>query len=436
MFMKVFLKTYGCKVNQYETQAMREAFQEKGFVIVDTPDAADYIVVNTCTVTGESDRKLEYFLRRTKRKNPAVAIFLVGCYVDHYAEYMRERDLVAGFLKNDAKASIAEYVYAFSQGNEDAPVMGAQGDSFSDAGITQFDGHSRAFIKVQDGCDHFCAYCIVRVVRGKSRSRAAESVIDEVKRLAFEGYQEVILTGVQLGAYGRDFKERMCLADLIALISAIDGIERIRISSIEPVDVDDALISCLTANKKVCNHLHISLQSGDDAVLTRMRRGYSASFFRDLIGKLQKCVLGFAYSTDIIVGFPGETDEEFLNTVNFLSDIPPMKVHVFPYSDREGTDASEYGDKVPEQVKKKRVKKIIACEKAWFRENAAPLIGRDLDVLFEEVTALESGEYSFDGKTSNYFTVNGYGDIPVNKGIVTVHIESADNGVLRGGYVR
>jgi threonylcarbamoyladenosine tRNA methylthiotransferase MtaB len=441
MIKKVFSKVYGCKVNQYETEQVCETIeQENGFALTNDVKDADFVVINTCTVTKQSDHELEYFIRKVKRDNERARVFLLGCYVDNHKERAAQLEGVDGVLKNDEKLLITRLLKehaddnaGFQGGHVGPPLRTGQytRDRVCGSGITHFRGRSRAFVKVQDGCDHACTYCIVRVIRGHSRSRAFDDVLVEAARLAATGYKEVVLTGVQLGAYGKDLPQQKTLASLINTITQIDGIERVRLSSIEPMDIDDELIECFRTHKKVCPHLHISLQSGDNAVLRSMARGYNREDFIELIERLRSRIAGFVYSTDIIVGFPGEGEEAFQNTLDLVRRVPPIKIHVFPFSSREGTPAATFPEQVPEGLKKSRVRELLELSDRSFKTVAERFIGKVEPVLIEEVVPCESG-FELRGKLTTYLSVNGYTKVKPYEPIVNFKLLSVSGTTLVG----
>lgn len=399
-----YMKTLGCKVNQYETQAMREALIKSGYAEVSEPEKADVVIVNSCTVTHVSDRKTLYYARRARRANPDAVIVLAGCI----AEKKEKKELLALghdiVINNSEKEKLPEiladyYKEEFSQCEEFA--------------ISEFKGHSRAFVKIQDGCNMRCSYCKICIVRGVSKSRSHDSVISEVRRLAHAGYKEIVLAGIQLGAYGRDLKKPDALPVLLREMCQISGVDRIRLSSIEPFDVRDDLIECMASEKKICPHLHIPLQSGDDGILKRMRRGYRSDDFCALIDKLCKQMSGFAFTTDVIVGFPGEDEAAFENTFKVLEKTKPFKMHIFPFSPREGTDAAGFDDRVSPQVIKKREERLYALQEANFRAVAEIFMGNRESVFIEDYDN-DKGRYR--ARLAQYIPVYVFSERKLNAG--------------------
>jgi len=392
-----FIKTLGCKVNQYETQAMREALAASGLREVTEPHEAGYIIVNSCTVTQHSDRKTFYYMRRFKKANPDATMILIGCTVeDQTAEklYAKGADII---LTNADKRNIVRAI-ARKDSDKSWNDISPHRSSGSFA-ISHFTGHSRAFVKIQDGCNMNCSYCKVRLVRGPSRSRHIEDIVDEIKRLADNGYKEIVFAGVQLGAFGRDLNPGSNLISLLADVTALSAITRIRLSSIEPFDVSSELIDFIRHNKKICPHFHLPLQSGDNVVLKRMRRTYTRKKYFDLIERLRSDVEGFTFTTDVIVGFPGEDERAFSNTVELLRTTKPFKSHIFPFSAREGTDAYAFAQTVDGLSIKRRECVLQELNDMLFYELAGPLVGTQQDVLIETIA---EAQHTAKGRMRDY----------------------------------
>ena len=406
--------TLGCKVNQYETNAMTQKFLEKGYKVIEEnnenqEEKPDICIINTCTVTNMSDRKSRQMLRRMKEKAPDTIVVAVGCYAQVAKEELSkipEIDLVLG---NNEKVEIVKYVEGYIEKkqkiSEIEDVMKSR--EFSDFGNITFSEKTRAVIKIQDGCDRFCSYCIIPYARGRVRSRKPESIISEITQIASKGIKEVVITGIHIASYGKDFI--MCkdekirnyrLIDLLEEINKIDGIERIRLGSIEPLLITEEFVERLKKLNKICHHFHLSLQSGCDETLKRMNRRYTTGQFRNIVTILRKAYEDVNLTTDIIVGFPGETEEEFNKTYEFLKEINFYKMHVFKYSPRKGTKAAVMENQVPGNIKEERSKKLIELSnKNEFNYNSQ-YIGKDVDVLFEEE---KTGVYK--GHTQNYIMV-------------------------------
>ena len=401
--MKVAFLTLGCKVNQYETNGMIQKFKKAGFEICDFDKKADIYVVNTCTVTNMSDRKSRQMLRQAKKNNKDALVVACGCYVQvakNEVEKIPEIDLCIG---TNEKVNIIEIVQDYLKNNNKLDVIEdvfAPSAKYGDYGVVTYTEKTRAVIKVQDGCDRFCSYCIIPYARGKVRSREPESVIEEIKEIANNGIKEVVITGIHVASYGKDFKNDYKLIDLLEEINKIDGIKRIRLGSIEPLLITDDFLSRLAKLEKICHHFHLSLQSGCTETLRRMNRRYTIPEFESIVNKLRDVYEDVILTTDIIVGFPGETDEEFNTTYNFLKNIKFYKMHIFKYSPRKGTKAEAMENQVPGEIKELRSKILLKLSDDNEKEYLKSYVGKNLEVLFEE----REGEY-FKGHTGNYIMV-------------------------------
>ena len=400
---KVSFYTLGCKVNQYETNGMIQKFKEAGYEIVDmNNDVSDICVVNTCTVTNISDRKSRHELRKVKDKNKDAIIVATGCYAQvskTELEEMPEIDIVLG---NTEKSDIVKYVEEFINNKEkivEIDDIGTQKE-FSEMGQITYTEKTRAVIKVQDGCNQFCSYCIIPYARGRVRSRKSEEVIKEIEKIAQKGIKEVVITGIHISSYGRDFNNPNGLIELLEKINNIDGIQRIRLGSLEPKIITEEFVQRLTKLDKMCHHFHLSLQSGCDETLKRMNRKYTTQEFREIVNRLRKYYDDVILTTDVIVGFPGETDEEFNKTFEFLKEIKFYKMHVFPYSKRKGTRAAEMENQVDGNIKEQRSKILIDLYNKKQKEYNASLMGKKVEVLFED----RDEEY-YKGHTQNYILV-------------------------------
>lgn len=394
--------TLGCKVNQYETNGMIQAFLEKGFEIVDFSEKADIYVINTCTVTSISDKKSRQMIRRTKQLNPDALVVAVGCYAQvakDKLEEIKDIDLILGISE---KTEIVRYVEEALQNKEPqehiSDVMHQK--EFVDFGSVNYTDKNRVAIKVQDGCNQFCTYCIIPYARGRIRSRKIENVKKEVEDLAKKGIKEIVITGIHVASYGKDLNENVGLIDLLEEINKIDGIERIRLSSLEPTLITEEFVERLSKLNKICDHFHLSLQSGCDATLKRMNRHYTTSDFKKATDLLRKTYPNVALTTDVIVGFPGETDEEFNITYKFLQDINFYKMHVFKYSQRHGTKAEKMPNQIDGKIKEERSRKLIELSDKNEKEQNKKYFNKILKVLVEE---LEDGY--FKGHTTNYIMV-------------------------------
>ena len=387
--------TLGCKVNQYETNAMSQKLIEEGYKIVEHTQKADIYIINTCTVTNMSDRKSRQMIRRAKEINPEAKIIAVGCYVQ---VAKKEIDLALG---NEEKVDIVKYCNEIIQKNkkeEIADVM--QSRKFAEFGETSYTEKTRAVIKVQDGCDRFCSYCIIPYARGRVRSREPEHIIKEIKQIANEGIKEVVITGIHIASYGKDFKKDYKLIDLLEEINKIDGIERIRLGSIEPLLITEEFVQRLVKLEKICEQFHLSLQSGCDETLKRMNRRYTTQQFEEIVKRLRKAYDNVNLTTDIIVGFPGETEEEFAKTYKFLEKIKFYKMHIFKYSPRKGTRAEQMPQQIEPQLKEERSKKLIELSDKNEKEYNSEYVGKRVEVLWEE----QKNEI-YKGHTKNYVLV-------------------------------
>lgn len=400
--MKVAFYTLGCKVNQYETNGMIQAFLEKGYEIVDFTEKSDIYIINTCTVTSISDKKSRQMIRRTKQLNPEAIVVAVGCYAQvakDKLEEIKDIDLILGISE---KTEIIKYVEEeIKERNPKTYISDVMHQKqFVDFGSVNYTDKNRVAIKVQDGCNQFCTYCIIPYARGRIRSRKIESVKKEVEELAKKGIKEVVITGIHVASYGKDLEENIGLIDLLEEINKIDGIERIRLSSLEPTLITEEFVKRLSKLAKICDHFHLSLQSGCNETLKRMNRHYTTEDFKKAIELLRKTYPNVALTTDIIVGFPGETDEEFNTTYDFLKEINFYKMHVFKYSPRHGTKAEKMPNQIDGNIKEERSKKLIELsDKNEIKQNTK-YVNENLDVLIEE---FEDGYYK--GHTTNYIMV-------------------------------
>ncbi len=395
--------TLGCKVNQYETQVMRESLKRSGYRIVQQDDAADVYVINTCTVTGVSDRKARQMIRRATALNPDATIVVTGCYAERSPDEIRGMPGVDLVLSNSEKPLIGEYLSNDSgkiPPNSPFPKGGIWCQPF----ITTFDGQTRALVKIEDGCDSFCTYCIVPYVRGGAiSSRPIDSIAREVRSLAANGHREVVLTGIHLGAYGRDMTDGTKLPHVLRAVHDVDGIERIRLSSIEPMDVSDELISEVANLPKCAHHFHISLQSGSDKILKLMRRGYTSADFEDLVDKIRTAIQDVGLSTDIMVGFPGETEEDFADTCRLLERVKFSRLHVFRYSPRSGTPAAKFPHQVQDSVASSRSQEVRMLGDRMAQKFRSCMLGQKAEVLMEDTR--EGKDKLHAGFTSNYVRV-------------------------------
>ena len=428
--------TLGCKVNQYETNAMAQKFKEKGYKVIEGEAKADIYVINTCTVTNMSDRKSRQMLRRMKDINKNAIIVACGCYVQvskEEVEQMEEIDLVLG---NNEKKNIVEYVEKYIEENKKEENMEdvMKQREFVDFGDVTYTEKTRAVIKVQDGCDRFCSYCIIPYARGRVRSRKPESILSEITQIASKGIKEVVITGIHIASYGKDFAmsknsklENYRLIDLLEEINEIKGIERIRLGSIEPLLITEEFVGRLKKLEKICHHFHLSLQSGCDETLKRMNRRYTTGQFKEIVKILRKTYDDVNLTTDIIVGFPGETEEEFNKTYQFLEEIKFYKMHVFKYSPRKGTKAAVMPNQIAGNIKEERSKRLIELSDKNEMEYNESYIGKKVEVLFEE----EKSE-TYKGHTQNYIMVHCKSDKNLDNKIVKVICKKAEKEHIEG----
>lgn len=403
---KAALHNLGCKVNAYETEAMQHLLEEAGYEIVPFTQKADVYVINTCSVTNMADRKSRQMLHKAKKNNPDSIVVATGCYVQTSEKEVLNDLSVDIVIGNDRKHDLVRLLeeYSLDSVNDTVDDINDGKHDFEELFIDQTKEHTRAFIKVQDGCNQFCSYCIIPYARGRVRSRRFENVIAEVERLAANGFKEVVLTGIHLSSYGVDFEEATGLLELIQAVNAVKGIERIRLGSLEPKIVTEHFVSELSKLDKICPHFHLSLQSGCDATLKRMNRKYTTKEYERGCELLRKYFVHPAITTDVIVGFPGETEEEFEQTKAYLEHIHFYEMHIFKYSKRKGTRAAVMPDQIDEQIKAARSEKLITLGHDMSKEFRKFYIGKNEEVLFEEKAVIGDKEY-FVGYTKEYVKV-------------------------------
>ena len=407
---------------------MKQKFIEKGYKIREFEENSDIYVINTCTVTNMADRKSRQILRRAKQINPEAILVIVGCYVQvgrDELEKMEEVDLILG---NNEKNNIVEYVENYQENRSVVSDIDEQKE-YKEFGNTTYTEKVRAFIKVQDGCNNFCSYCIIPYARGRVRSRKIEDVVSEIKDIAKEGIKEVVITGIHIASYGKDFKENIGLIDLLEEINKIDGIERIRLGSLEPKIITEEFVSRLGNLDKICEQFHISLQSGCDTVLKRMNRKYNTEEVEKCIELLRKKYPTVIFTADVIVGFPGETEEEFNITYEFLKKIRFYKIHTFKYSRRKGTVAAKMPNQIQGEVQEQRSKKFIELSNEMQKEIDEQYLNKKVEVLFEE----KQGEY-YKGHTKNYMMVNAKSEEDLTNKIREVELIEIRENELIGKY--
>ena len=418
--------TFGCKVNQYETQDIREQFVKAGFEERQDGELCDFYVINTCTVTHKADSDSLAAIRRVKRSNPEAGIIVTGCLAELDGPRIRKIDPSCTIVKNRDKERILEYIsrrygylFAFSR---EGGGRGGRKNALAGAGISYFQSHTRAFLKIQDGCDNFCSYCKVPLVRGRPRSKPVNRIIQEAGRLAENGIKEIVLCGICLGSYGKDLSPAASLIEVIGGLEKIEGLLRIRLSSIEAADVSDELISRIAESGSLCRHLHIPLQSGDDAVLKMMNRRYAASDYLQLINKIKARVPLISITTDVLVGFPGETDENFQNTLRLINDVLPLKVHIFPYSRRAGTAAAAgFGHSIDRQTIKTRISYLKSVAENCSRSFKERFLNSEMSVLVESCCK-GSADY-WRGYTDNYIAVKLRSDRDIKNQLISLKLK-------------
>lgn len=389
--------TLGCKVNQYETQAIRESLAAKGFVEASPEQAADLYVINTCTVTSTSDEKSRQYIKRVKRKNPGATVVVTGCYAEADTETIKNMEGVDYVVTKAEEARLAEIVsQAISQhfpretavpledsGDDRNPPFTFEEDSIFNMKISRFAGHTRGFLKIEDGCDMYCSYCIIPYVRGGIKSRKPQDIYEEAKRLVYNGYKEIILTGIHLGAYGRDTQESYLLLDVVYELSNISGLERIRFSSLEINEITEDFINLAAHTKKICPHFHIPLQSGDDFILKRMNRKYTSSQYLETLDGIRSAIDLPSFTTDVMVGFPGEKDTHFENTIDVCKKAGFSRMHIFPFSARKGTPAAGMSDQCSQHIIKRRKTMLETEADTLALDYKKQFFNRSVEILVE-----------------------------------------------------
>ena len=429
----VAFHTLGCKVNHYETEAIWQLFKSAGYERVEFESMADVYVINTCTVTNTGDKKSRQVIRRAVRKNPDAVIAVTGCYAQTSpAEIMAIPgvDIVVG---TQDRVKMLDYIEQYKEERKPINAVGniMKNRVYEELDVPAFTDRTRASLKIQEGCNNFCTFCIIPWARGLMRSRDPKEVIHQAQQLVEAGYKEIVLTGIHTGGYGEDMKDYNLAMLLRELEEQVEGLKRIRISSIEASQITDEVIEVLANSKKVVNHLHIPIQSGSDTVLKRMRRKYTMEFFADRLVKLKKALPNLAVTSDVIVGFPGETEEEFMDTYNFIKEHKFSELHVFPYSKRTGTPAARMDNQVDEEIKNERVHRLIELSNQLAKEYASQFEGEVLEVIPEE--QLENG--LFEGYTDNYLKVQFEATEEMVGQIVKVKITKAGYPYNEGQFV-
>lgn len=422
----VAFHTLGCKVNTYESNAMLKIFNDAGYQEVDFKEIADVYVINTCTVTNTGDSKSRQMIRKAIRKNPQATVCVVGCYSQTAPEEIAKIEGVGVVLGTQYRKDIVKYVDDYlASGKMIVKVDSVMNlRKFEDLNIDRFK-NTRAFLKIQDGCNNFCTYCIIPYARGRVRSRTPESVLAQAKRLVENGYVEIVLTGIHTAGYGEDLDD-YCFYDLLVDLVKIEGLKRLRISSIETSQITDEIINLIGSNEIIVDHLHVPLQAGCNVTLKRMNRKYTTAQYLEKIQKIRSYLPNIAFTTDVIVGFPGESDEEFEETYNFIKKVNYSELHVFPYSPRKNTPAAKMKDQVNDQVKHDRASRLLQLSKELNRDFALKQVGKTLKVLFEK----RDGNYLV-GHAGDYLKVKVRTDDNLIGEIANVRIDRYDE-ILEG----
>ncbi|MBU4346461.1 MAG: tRNA (N(6)-L-threonylcarbamoyladenosine(37)-C(2))-methylthiotransferase MtaB [Candidatus Omnitrophica bacterium] len=430
--------TLGCKVNQYETQVIRERFIKAGFRELEDGQPADIYVINTCTVTSTADRKSRRLIHYSHRQNPKAKIIVTGCYTELDSDEIAKISGISHIVKNKEKNGIVGLLDEHNELNEHNEVgipnavnqgsrtSGSRRDTeaVTTFGISNFSGHTRVFLKIQDGCNNLCSYCKIPLVRGASKSRPLKEIIREAENLVKNGFKEIVLSGICLGAYGRDLQGQLSLVNVVEALENIEGLLRIRLSSIEAADVSDRLIQKMRQSRKLCRHLHIPIQSGDDAVLKKMKRSYKGRDYLNLINRIKRYMPGVAITTDVMVGFPGEDEINFKNTTDLIKKVLPLRVHIFPYSPREGTPAYNFKDKVNPVKIRERILRLQGIAKACalaYRKGFLTKNTDVLDVLIE--TQSKENPTLWEGYTDNYIKALVKSNQNLKNQLVSVRLE-------------
>lgn len=425
--MKVAIYTLGCKVNLYESEVIMNSFKKSGYEIVDFEDEADIVIINTCTVTNTSDKKSRNIIRQAVKKHENAVIVVMGCYSQVRSADIKEIDGVDIIIGNTKKSKVVSLVEEYLKNKKSiTEIDNIMHTDFEAMELDTFETRTRAFVKIQDGCNNFCSYCIIPYSRGNIRSKEKDDVVSEVKCLVKNGYKEVVLTGIHTGHYGKD-KYDYDFSDLLSELCKIDNLKRIRISSIEITELDSKFIDVLKNNKVIVNHMHIPLQSGCDKTLKEMNRKYDTKYYLDKINLIRSIRPNISITTDLIVGFPNETEEDFNNTLSFLRKVKFSKIHVFPYSRRKGTKADLMDNQIDEQTKHKRVKEVLKLSEELEIEYMNKFINTDVLVLIEKY---ENGIIS--GHTENYIPVKANGvESDINE-LLMIHIDKMEYPYLIG----
>ncbi len=421
------LHNLGCKVNAYETEAMRQSLEENGYSIVSFNEKADIYIINTCTVTNIADRKSRQMLHKAKKLNPDAIVVAVGCYVQAAGESLKEDEAIDIIVGNNNKSDIVNILNAYFESDSSCNVFIediSKGSDYDEMEMSTLGEHTRAFVKIQDGCNQFCTYCIIPYARGRIRSRSIEDIKNEIPKLAACGYKEIVLTGIHLSSYGRDMKEsELTLVDAIKVVCSVEGIERVRLGSLEPGIITEEFLTEMSKLEKFCPHFHLSLQSGCEDTLKRMNRHYTPTEYLERCELIRKYFDKPAITTDVIVGFPGETEDEYEATKRFLEKVAFAEMHIFKYSKRAGTVAARMENQVRDEIKSVRSDELIELGERMRIAYMESFMGMEKDVLIEEQQMVD-GELYLTGHTKEYVRVLVKGDANLINNIVTVKIRN------------
>jgi threonylcarbamoyladenosine tRNA methylthiotransferase MtaB len=434
----VAFHTLGCKVNSYETEAIWQLFKAHGYERVDfEQDDAEVYVINTCTVTNTGDKKSRQVIRRAIRRNPDAIIAVTGCYAQTSPNEIAQIPGVDIIVGTQGREKLIEYVEQIRRERRPINAVGniMKAREFEELDVPSFTDRTRASLKIQEGCNNFCTFCIIPWARGLMRSRKPESVIEQAKKLVAGGYKEIVLTGIHTGGYGEDL-ENYNLATLLVDLHQVDGLKRIRISSIEASQITDEVIDVINHSDRVCRHLHVPLQAGDDEVLKRMRRKYTTAEFYEKMVKVREALPGVALTTDVIVGFPGETEEQFMNGYNFIKKIEFAELHVFPYSMRTGTPAARMPDQIPEEIKHQRVAKLLELNQELTLAYAKKFVGDVLEVIPERPFKEDPSSGLLMGYSDNYLNLVFPGNEEMIGKVCKVRLDEAGSEYCKGTFVR
>ena len=430
---KAAFYTLGCKVNQYETEAMTELFKNRGYEITDFSSPADVYVINTCSVTSISDRKSRQIIRRAKKENPDSIVIATGCYAQVAPDEVLAIDdvnLIIGTNDRNRIVDMAEIINPTDKKSLVGDILKMH--TFEEMKVSDYEHMTRAYIKIQEGCNQFCTYCIIPYARGPIRSRDPEEVVKEAQRLADDGFSEIILVGIHIASYGLDTKNTS-LADIIKRVNEVRGVKRIRLSSIEPMTLNSEFTEKISSADKLCHHFHLSLQSGCDETLKRMNRRYTSAEYEEIVNAIRKHFPDAAVTTDIMVGFPGETEEEFSKSASFADKMKFADMHIFQYSVRPGTPAAKYKNQISPQVKEQRSKVLERIRNKNTADFLLGFVGKTMEVLFERCIKGENDIY--EGKTTNYINVHVKSDEDLSFKYRNVFIEKIDGETAIGRII-